>query len=336
VRQQLLIDRAFLDFLTQVAKDYNDPSSTYHGQYGRAYQAIATLFPAGYGYTDNAGGGSGSGAAVMIPTGNLNMAGTLLETQMGGDINIIGPGGSIQVGHTTLDTTAPNAQGILTLAGGTIRAYTDGSILVNQSRIMTEQGGDINLFSANGDISAGEGPKTYVSDPPISQICDANGYCYVNPQGLVTGAGIGALVTLPGQDIVKRNVSLAAPHGTIDAGAAGLRGNNINLVYSVLLNSFNIQTTGTVTGISYTPPPNAAALATNSNANTAIQQTGLPAQSNNNDRPSIIIVEVLGYGGGGDTPFQDQQDNDQRRKARDQEGYNQNSAVQFVKFGETK
>jgi hypothetical protein len=196
---------------------------------------------------------------------------------MGGDINIIGPGGSIQVGHTTLDLLTPSQEGLLTVAGGTIRVYTDGSILVDHSRIMTEQGGNINLFSANGEISAGEGPKTYVSDPPISQLCDANGYRYVNPQGLVTGAGIGALVTLPGQDILKRNVSLAAPHDIIDAGAAGLRGNNINLVGALILNAFNIQSTGTVTGISYTLPPSLAALTSASSANTATQQTGLPA-----------------------------------------------------------
>jgi len=195
---------------------------------------------------------------------------------------------------------------------------------------MTEQGGDINLFSANGDISAGEGPKTYVSDPPVSLICDISGYCYLNPQGLVTGAGIAALVTLPGQDPTKSNVSLAAPHGTIDAGAAGLRGNNINLVYSVLLNSFNIQTTGTVTGIAYTPPPNAAALASASSANTATQKTGLPAQSNNNDRPSVIIVEVVGCGGGGG-----ENKEPQWCKSDDKRSYNPADPVKVVGCGPT-
>ncbi|MEI4573086.1 hypothetical protein WAC47_28665, partial [Klebsiella pneumoniae] len=81
----------------------------------------------------------------------------------GGDVNILGPGGGITVGHSSLDTLSPSQEGILTLGGGAIRAFADASILVNQSRIMTQQGGDIGLFTANGDISAGAGPKTYVS-----------------------------------------------------------------------------------------------------------------------------------------------------------------------------
>jgi filamentous hemagglutinin family protein len=312
VDRGLLVNRAFLDFLTEVAQDYNSPSSPYYRQYSRAYAAISTLFPAGYGYTDNASGGGSSGAAVRIQTGNLNTAASVLETQMGGDINILGPGGGITVGHSSTDTLTPSQEGILTLAGGTIRAYTDGSILVNQSRIMTEQGGNIDLFSANGDISAGEGPKTYVSDPVLSELCDVNGYCYVNPQGLVTGAGIAAVLTLPGQDPSLSNVSLATPHGIIDLAAAGARGHNINLV-GVILNAFNIQTTGTVTGIPVTPPPNAAALAPASNANTATQQAGLPTQPNSNGQSSVMIVEIIGYGGAQGTEENDN-DDDHRKK----------------------
>src|SRR5262249_30837080 len=148
-----------------------------------------------------------------------------------------------------------------------------------------------------GDISAGSGPKTFASSPTISEICTVQGYCYVNPQGLVTGAGVAALLTLPGQDPAKSNVTLIAPHGTIDVGSAGLRGNNITLVAHLVLNAYTTQATGTVTGLAFTPPPNAAALAVASNANTATQQVGPPTQPQSNDRTSIIIVEVVGYGG---------------------------------------
>jgi Filamentous haemagglutinin family outer membrane protein len=238
-------------------------------------------------------------AAPRIPTGKLNIAASLLETQMGGDINIIGPGGGIAVGHTSLDTLQPNQEGIMTLGGGSVRAFTDDSILVNQSRIMTQQGGDIGLFVANADINAGSGPKTYASSPSVSEICTNFGYCYTNPQGLVTGAGIAALVTLPGQDPTRSNVTLIAPRGTIDLGSAGARGNDITLVAQIVLNSFNIQATGTVTGLAFTQPPNTALAVTASNTTAATQQSGQPGPAKPNDQPSIVIVEVLGYGGSG-------------------------------------
>jgi hypothetical protein len=84
------------------------------------------------------------------------------------------------------------------------------------------------------------GPKTFASSPNFSEICTVGG-----------------------------NVTLVAPHGTIDVGSAGLRGTNIALAALTVLNAFNIQASGTVTGLSFTPPPNVTALIAASNANTA-------------------------------------------------------------------
>jgi filamentous hemagglutinin family protein len=329
------INTSFLNFLTQVGKDAKNPNSQFVGQYARAYQAISTLFPAGFGYTDNtAGAGGSNGAAATIKTGDLNIAASVLETQMGGDINILGPGGGIIVGHTSRDLLAPNQEGILTLGGGTIRAFTDGSILVNQSRIMTEQGGDLDLFTANGDISAGEGPKTYVSSPTVSEICDNTGFCHINPQGLVTGAGIAALVTLPGQDKSKSNANLFAPHGTIDAGSAGIRvAGNATFGALQILNAYNIQVQGTSIGLPTTSGPPVAALTTANNVAGSTIKVAAPAAADNSDHPSIIIVEILGYGGGeGSTPAE-QPPADKNTKDKEKQSYNPNSALQYIGAG---
>ncbi|HEY8262291.1 MAG TPA: filamentous hemagglutinin family protein, partial [Methylosinus sp.] len=245
-RKQLLVDEAFLSLLTQVATDYRDPTSPYYLEYARAYEAVGVLFPTSRGYAND-----GSGGADASAVGRLVMPYSLVETQAGGDINILGPVGGIRVGSAGRDTLRPDQEGILTLRGGAIRIYTDQTVLVNQSRIMTQQGGNVEIFSGNGDIDAGSGPKTYVANPVLSEVCDySTGYCGVNPQGLVTGAGIGAIVTLPTQDPSRSNAILSAPRGTVDAGAAGIRvGGNLTIVAQRINNAYNIQVQGNVSGL---------------------------------------------------------------------------------------
>ncbi|MBV9562164.1 MAG: filamentous hemagglutinin family protein, partial [Bradyrhizobium sp.] len=332
-QMQFALDRNFLNLLTQVGKDYHDPSSQYFQQYARAYQAIATLFPASFGYTDNGDNGS-NGAAARITTGHLNIAASVVETQSGGDINIVGPGGGITVGHTTRDALAPNQEGILTLAGGTIRVYTDGSILLNQSRIMTEQGGDVDLFTANGDINAGSGPKSYVSSPALSESCDVNGFCTVNPQGLVTGAGIAALTTLPGEDKSKSNANLFAPHGTIDAGSAGIRvAGTLNIYALQILNAYNVQTQGVAIGLPAVAGPPALALATANNTAGSMVKSEAP-QAGNSDKPSVIIVEFLGFGGSeDDTGAPAQSKDDRERRSSNEPSYDPGSAFRLIGNG---
>jgi hypothetical protein len=337
-RQKLAIDRVFVDFLIQVGKDRNDPNSPFYGQFGRAYTAISTLFPATLGYTDNNSGVGGNGAATRIKTGKLTLGGSVLETQLGSDIRILGPGGDVIVGSNRRDLLLPNQEGILTLGGGTIGIFTDGTVQLGQSRIMTTQGGDVDLFSANGDLLAGEGPKTYAANAPHYLICDINGYCIVNPTGLVTGAGIAALVTLPGQDSSKSNANLFAPHGTIDAGAAGIRvAGSLNIAGLQILNAFNIQVQGTTVGLpTVQGPPIAALTAGNNAAGAAAKTAEVPKQSNNGDQPSIIFVEVVGFGGGdGDSKPQDQprnKDKDDKRSERQ----DPDSAVLVLGAGDLK
>ncbi len=63
----------------------------------------------------------------------------------------------------------------------------------------------------------------------------------------MTGAGVGALLSVPGQDPELSNVVLTAPHGTVDASAAGIRvAGNLDIVALHVLNAFNIQVTASL------------------------------------------------------------------------------------------
>ncbi len=79
---------------------------------------------------------------------------------------------------------------------------------------MTQQGGDIGLFVANGDINAGSGPKTYVSSPSVSEICTPAAFATPIRKVWSPAPASPALVTLLGQDPTKSNVTLvrAARH----------------------------------------------------------------------------------------------------------------------------
>ncbi len=189
-RQRILIESALFQILNQTGLDYNNAASPYHLQYARGYQAINTLFPAADGYTANNLGGGANGANAPVSTGYLDMRGSTVQTQQGGNISILGPGGRILVGSSSappyiVDSNGrtlvgPNNQGILTLETGNIDIFSDQSILLAQSRIFTEQGGDIVIWSSNGDINAGKGVKTTSEIPPPQYVCDPTGYCTVD------------------------------------------------------------------------------------------------------------------------------------------------------------
>ncbi|MDB5408987.1 MAG: filamentous hemagglutinin family outer membrane protein [Rhodospirillales bacterium] len=102
------------------------------------------------------------------------------------------------------------------------------------------------------------------------------------PAGLVTGAGIAALVTLQGQDPTQSNVTLVAPGGTVYAGAAGIRvAGNLNIVALHVINAFNIQFGGTTMGVPTAPSVNIGALTTAAGAAAQAEATQASRRTNN-------------------------------------------------------
>jgi hypothetical protein len=337
--QQLFAEQVMFNVLTQVGEDYNNAASPYFQQYARGYQAINTLFPASLGYTANNLDGGTNGANQLASTGNLDIRSTTIQTQQGGNVSILGPGGQALIGSTTAPpaivdsdgnvVAGPGTMGILTLEKGDIDIFTDQSVLLAQSRIFTEQGGDMTIWSSNGDINAGKGAKTSADVPAPQYVCDPNHYCTVDARGEVSGAGIATLQSIPG--VPPGTVNLIAPRGTVDAGDAGIRAGNINVAALQVLNADNIQVTGKATGIPVVEAVNTGALTAASSAASAASQMAQDIVKNNASggaaRRWSISVQVEGFGSGGSD------DDSKKKRGTERVGYDRSSAVSILGFG---
>jgi hypothetical protein len=311
--QRQFVSEALFKVLAQVGADYNDKNSPYFGKYARGYAAIDTLFPAGLGYTANGSGQGGlNGALSTVDTGDLDLRGTTIQTQQGGDITMLAPGGQALLGSASAPpvvtdrngnvVAGPNSMGVLTLEQGDIRMFTDRSVLLAQSRIFTEQGGDLVLWSSNGDINAGQGAKTTTEIPPPSYLCTIDAWCRLDARGQVSGAGIASLQSVP--DAPKGNVYLVAPRGTVDAGDAGIRvSGNLIVAAARVANADNIQVQGEKIGVPVTQAVNVGALNAANAAASAVSKAAedMARQQQDDARsklPSVISVQVLGAGDG--------------------------------------
>lgn len=309
-KQELFAQQELFKLLAQVGADYNDPSSPYYQQYARGYAAIESLFPASLGYTNNGSGAGGiNGEAQTIDSGDLDIRSSTIQTQQGGNISLLGPGGQALIGSAEAPpvitnsqgqvTAGPNSMGVLTLEQGDVNIFTDRSLLLAQSRIFTEQGGNMVIWSSNGDINAGQGAKTVAVIPPPTYLCDQDAFCLLDAKGEVSGAGIATLQTIPGAP--TGNVYLVAPRGTVDAGDAGIRvSGNLVVAAAQVANADNIQVQGQKIGVPVAQTVNVGALTSAAAAAGAVSKMAqsMTQQQQNNAQPSIISVQVLGFGDG--------------------------------------
>jgi filamentous hemagglutinin len=231
-----------------------------------------------------------------------------IRTTTGGAITIAAPLGGLTMASDIVGNPNP-PPGIVTEYGGEVSIFTNGSVDIGRTRIFTLRGGDMTIWSSTGDIAAGTAPKTVVTAPPTRVVIDT-GSADVSTDlgGLVTGGGIGVLASVKG--VPPGNVYLIAPKGTVDAGDAGIQATgDIKIAAAAVLNADNISSGGTTSGVPSAPTvaaPNiggltsasssagAATSAASSVANQATQKQEVI------EAPSVITVEVLGYGGGED------------------------------------
>ena len=277
--QQALVDRVFFNELLLSGREAN--SGTGVG-FTRGYAAIDALFPTSRTAETETSTGSYTGPY----SGDLDMIYSQIYTQSGGNINILTPGGQINVGLAVEPSSAPphaaSQLGIVAEGSGNIDIYSLGSVNVNASRIFTLGGGNILIWSDLGNIDAGNGSKASLSIPPPTVSISSTGVVTFNYTGAVTGSGIRTIQTA--SDQAAGSVDLDAPVGTVDAGDAGIgAAGNINIAAQRVIGASNINFGGTATGV---PPEISSLGASLSGATAAATSSATTAESKAQDQAS--------------------------------------------------
>ena len=290
-QQRVFARSVYFSELRAGGREYNDASSRRFGSYLRGRQAIASLFP-----------DKDAEGRPIQREGTITMFGPSgIRTDFGGAIQTLTPGGKLIVGVE--GQVPPATSGLLTQGAGDIQVYSKDSVLLGLSRIMTTFGGGILVWSAEGDINAGRGSKTSLLYTPPLRVYDSTGNVTLSPQVPSSGAGIATLNPIP--DVPRGDVDLIAPLGTVDPGEAGIRvSGDINVAALRVVNAANIQVQGESRGVPTVALVNVGALnSASAAANSATQaaQDVMRQQqaAARNGLPSIITVQVLGYGGTG-------------------------------------
>jgi filamentous hemagglutinin family protein len=260
--------------------------------YDRGFAAIDTLFPSN---------------GDTRYQGNLSLFFSKIHTVDGGDINLLVPGGGVNAGLAVAFAGAKAASdlGIVAQREGAVNALVNGNFMVNQSRVFAMDGGDITIWSSNGNIDAGRGAKSAIAAPPPRITFDERGNLQVEFPPVVSGSGIrtaASTAALPG------DVYLAAPRGVVDAGEAGIGGTNVAIAATAVLGASNIQVGGTATGVpsgnvSVPVVPAGAAAAAGAATQAAMQSPVSDSEKKSEPKKvaestslNPLKVELLGFG----------------------------------------
>lgn len=310
--QRMGVRNMLFTALRETGRDSTRSDSPYAGDYSRGYAALELVFP-------GVGQKSPDGRFTNY-SGDVNLFASRILTEAGGNIELVLPGGDLVVGLANtpaalLGTQTPGAGigltdsgvlGLAVVAAGDIKGFARGDVSVNQSRILTVGGGDVLLWSSEGDIDAGKGKKTASVVPPPLILVDRQGNVTQVLQGAATGSGIGALSS---GGVTAGDVDLIAPRGTVNAGDAGIRAGNLNIAAQVVVGAENISVSGTSRGtpVADTSAITTAASGATSGSDEVARTTAALTQSaaqlaqtsqvlEDAFKPSLVRVDVLGFG----------------------------------------
>ncbi len=240
--------------------------------------------------------------------GDVNLFFSKLQTLKDGDINLLAPGGNINAGLAVVaNDLAKEASelGIVVQGKGSINAFLHDHFIVNQSRVFALGGGDIMIWSSEGNIDAGRGAKSAIAAPPPVIDFDSEGNLVVEFPAIVSGSGIRTAAPLDANEEAG-NVALFAPGGVVNAGEAGIGGNNVTISATAVLGANNIQVGGVGTGVPAASTVSlAAGLTGASNLTASVNQMAQASTDMSNrgedkakkqKRLRSIVVKLLGFG----------------------------------------
>lgn len=189
--------------------------------------------------------------------GGITMVDSLIRSGKG-DLYVLARDG-MNVGRSSIGSSGGKKDtGITTTFGGSLDIYTGGNLDVNESRAMTFMGGDIVIWSDQGDINAGRGSKTALSSPePAKPTYDPVTGVLVSllAPAPALGSGVRASTydpdgsTGPLSSPAPGDIYMFAPKGIIDAGEAGIAGGKVTLGATQVLNVKNISFSGGAVGV---------------------------------------------------------------------------------------
>jgi len=232
--------------------------------------------------------------------GDLDMVASGVQTLQGGSIQMLAPGGQINVGLPGTSVSSPQRlKGAVVYGQGDLSALSEGDFQVNSQRVFIVGQGDVTIWSSSGNIDAGRGANTSVSVPPLVATRQEDGSIRFTLPSLTVGSGIGILQPAVGE--AAGDIGLFAPRGEVRALDAQIRApGRITLAADVVRGADNIAG-GSVVGAPVVVPsvplslPSAAPAAGDAAASAAAA-ANQNAAAQARERQALLMVELLGLG----------------------------------------